>query len=59
MHKSSSFVSQNLSMQEFCISYSILGHGPQDLLGQLDQQSVIFIVVDGNVAVDADFIPSI
>jgi hypothetical protein len=45
-------------MQEFCISYSILGHGPQDLLGQLDQQSVIFIVVDGNVAVDADFIPS-
>ena len=45
-------------MQEFCVSYSILGHGPQDLLGQLEQQSVVFIVVDGNVPVDADFILS-
>ena len=45
-------------MQEFGVSYSILGHGPQDLLGQFEQQAVIFIVVDGYVPVDADFIPS-
>ena len=49
----------NFCMQEFCVSYSILGHGPQDLLGQLEQQSVVYIVVDGNVPVDADFILSI
>ena len=52
------FVIYNFSCQEFCISYSILGHGPQDLFGQLEQQSVVFIVVDGNVPVDADFILS-
>ena len=48
----------NFSRQEFGIFQSILGHGPQDLLGQFEQQAVIFIVVDGYVPVDADFIPS-
>ena len=48
----------NFRMQEFCVSYSILGRGPQDLLGQFDQQCVVFIVVDGYVPMDADFIPS-